>query len=258
MIDLKKEFDAPKITQKILKFFYVDRIFARSGYLLTSRTPLYGVLSTIPLLLAYEIMTLFVGNYELYYVRNFSDIIFKELLDLMGIHGPFAFGLLIIVIVTIIFYLREKNFKKLNLKYFLWIILESGLYAVIIGYISSKFTQILFLIINIKEVKDVGIMLSLGAGFYEELVFRVLFFGISAYTLILLKVRPYMAYLAAALFSSILFSWSHYLGGENFTIISAFYRFFMGLLLCVLYKLRGFGVIAYTHAIYDLMIILHH
>ena len=254
---MKKGFYLSKITQKILKFFYIDRIFARSGYLLSSRTPLYGLLSTIPLLLAYEIMTLFVGNYEIYYVRNYSDVVFKELLDLLGIHGPFAIGLFIIGVITLIFYLRDKEFKKLNLKYFIWIILESGLYAVIIGYISFKFTQILFLIINIKEFKDVGIMLSLGAGFYEELVFRVLFFGISAYTLILLKVRPFVAYLIAALFSSVLFSWSHYLGSEPFTITSAFYRFFMGLLLCVLYKLRGFGVVAYTHAIYDLIIILN-
>jgi len=202
-------------------------------------------------------MTLMVGNYEMYYVRNLSDIVFKELLNLLGIHGPFAIGLFIVGIITLIFYLRDKDFKRLQLKYFLWIILESGLYAVIIGYISSKFTQILFLIINIKDVKEVGIMLSLGAGFYEELVFRILFFGITAYTMILLKIRPYMAYIIAALFSSILFSWSHYLNGEQFTIISAFYRFFMGILLCVIYKLRGFGVAAYTHAIYDLIVILN-
>lgn len=247
----------PKIIDKILKFFYIDRIFSRSGYLLTSRTPFYGLLSTIPLLLAYEIMTLFVGNYELYYVRNYSDVIFKELLGLLGIHGPFAIGLFIIGVISIIYYLRDRESNRINLKYFIWIILESSLYAVIIGYISSRFTQILFLIIDIKEVKDVGIMLSLGAGFYEELVFRVLFFGISAYTLILLKVRPVNAYLIAALFSSILFSWSHYLGGEQFTFITAFYRFFIGLLLCGLYKLRGFGVVAYTHAIYDLIIIIN-
>ena len=247
-----------KILDKILRFFYIDRIFARSGYLVSSRTPFYGLLSTLPLLLAYELMTLFVGNYELYYVRNYSDVIFKELLGLLGIHGPFAIGLFIIGAISLIYYLRDRENQKINLKYFLWIILESSLYAVIIGYLSSKFTQLLFLIINIKEVKDVGIMLSLGAGFYEELIFRVLFFGISAYTLIMLKVRPFMAYVAAALFSSILFSWSHYLGGEQFTIISAFYRFFMGLLLCLLYKLRGFGVVAYTHAIYDLIIIFNN
>jgi len=68
-------------------------------------------------------------------------------------------------------------------------------------------------------------MLALGAGVYEELVFRGLLFGVSALALRRLKFPGWFAYVVAALFSSIAFSWFHYLGGEPFTFFPLFSGF---------------------------------
>jgi len=241
----------------ISKFLFLDRFFAKSGYLMSSRTPFYGLLSTIPLLLVYEFMTLFTGNYSDYSVRNFAEIIFKELLDQFGIHGTFAIALFIICVATLIFYLQDRKTLEFHFHYLLMIMLEGGLYAVIFGYLASTVTSLLFLSTIPAADPGLEIMLSLGAGFYEELIFRVFLFSGSAYTLVFLKMHPVKAWLLAALFSSLIFSWCHYLNGEPFTFSGAFFRFFMAILLCILYKVRGFGVVAYTHAIYDLMVIYY-
>lgn len=224
---------------------------------MSSRTPFYGLLSTIPLLLAYEFMTLFIGNYSDYSIRNFAEVIFKELLNQFGIHGTFAIALIIVCLTTLIFYLQDRKTLVFQFHYLFMIILEGALYAVIFGYLTSTVTSLLFLNMTPAGDRSLEIMLSLGAGFYEELIFRVLLFSGSAYTLILLKMHPVKAWLLAAVFSSIIFSWCHYLNGELFSFLSAFFRFFMAILLCILYKIRGFGVVAYTHAIYDLLVIYY-
>ncbi len=245
-----------KLSHKLIRFFYLDKIFAENGYLLSSRTPFYGLLITIPLLIVYEMMTLFVGHYENYSVRNYAEILFKELLDLLGLHGPVMFALLVIIVLAVVFYFRDQKHKKFSPSYLGYMFLESTFYAIFLGFIASRFTRMLFMVINPQD-QQVSIMLSLGAGFYEELIFRVLLFGITARTLILLKMQKFTAYLISALFSSVLFSWSHYMGSEQFQIISGFFRLFMGILFCVLYKLRGFGITAYTHALYDLFLLVN-
>jgi hypothetical protein len=236
---------------------FLDRLFAKSGYFMSSRTPFYGLLSTIPLLLGYEFMTLFTGNYNSYSVRNMAEVVFKELLNQFDIKGTFAIAILIVGIAALVFYLQDRKTLEFHLHYIFIIILESGIYAVICGYLASEVTSLLFLNMAPAVDRNLEIMLSLGAGFYEELIFRVLLFSGTAYTLILLKLTPVKAWLLAAFFSSLLFSWCHYMNGEPFTFSGAFFRFFMAILLCILYKIRGFGVVAYTHAIYDLLVIFY-
>ena len=43
--------------------------------------------------------------------------------------------------------------------------------------------------------------------------------------------------------------------GDLFTLNSFTYRFIFGLILNGLYLARGFGVAAWTHALYDVMVI---
>ncbi|HEX9659871.1 MAG TPA: CPBP family glutamic-type intramembrane protease, partial [Rhodothermales bacterium] len=66
------------------------------------------------------------------------------------------------------------------------------------------------------------------------------------------------AYLSAALIGAAIFSAVHYVGplGDPFTISSFAFRFLFGLMLNGLYILRGFGVVAWTHALYDVSIVV--
>jgi hypothetical protein len=55
----------------------------------------------------------------------------------------------------------------------------------------------------------------------------------------------------------VLFSGAHYVGplGDSFALPSFTFRFLFGLALNVLFLWRGFGVAAWTHALYDVMVV---
>jgi hypothetical protein len=100
----------------------------------------------------------------------------------------------------------------------------------------------------------VDVVLSLGAGFHEELVFRVLLFGGSVWLASrFLKRTPIWLVLAAALGSSLIFSAIHYLGplGDPLRLGSFLFRLLSGCYFVAVYRFRGFAVAVYTHAIYD-------
>ena len=52
-----------------------------------------------------------------------------------------------------------------------------------------------------------------------------------------------------------MFSSFHYIGIESFTPLSFTLRFIAGVYLSLIYINRGFGIVALTHAFYDLFVI---
>jgi hypothetical protein len=101
------------------------------------------------------------------------------------------------------------------------------------------------------------LMISLGAGIYEELLFRVLLVGMLAW-----MGRRLFGWggTAAGLFATVLgalvFSAFHYVGpyGDHLDLASFTFRAIAGVLFSGLYLLRGFGITAWTHALYDVVL----
>ena len=96
-------------------------------------------------------------------------------------------------------------------------------------------------------------MVSLGAGIYEELVFRVLLVsGVVALGTLLGWTRP-VSLAVAIVVSAVIFSGFHYVGplGDRLTLASFSFRAVAGLVLSGLFAARGFGITAWTHALYD-------
>jgi len=97
------------------------------------------------------------------------------------------------------------------------------------------------------------LVLSLGAGIYEELLFRVLLVsGLLALGMRLGWKRP-AAVSVAVVLAALIFSAFHYVGplGDTFTLASFTFRAVAGLILSGLYVARGFGIAAWSHALYD-------
>ena len=105
-------------------------------------------------------------------------------------------------------------------------------------------------------------MVSLGAGIYEELLFRVVLVGLLAVAArALLGWRPLTAGAVATLLGAAIFSAFHYVGpyGDRLELYSFAFRMVAGLFFSALYLLRGFGITAWTHALYDvLLLVLGH
>ena len=99
------------------------------------------------------------------------------------------------------------------------------------------------------------LVVSLGAGIYEELLFRVVVVGALMWgSRRLLRAGRGLAAGIAVVVSALVFSAFHYVGafGDTFTVASFTYRAIAGVAFSVLYVTRGFGITAWTHALYDL------
>ncbi len=96
----------------------------------------------------------------------------------------------------------------------------------------------------------------LGAGIYEEALFRLaLFSGIVA-VLRAVDLGQALSVILAALGSAVLFSTAHHIGpyGQAYSNWLFLFRMTAGLYFAFLYQLRGFGIAVGTHACYNLMV----
>jgi membrane protease YdiL (CAAX protease family) len=103
------------------------------------------------------------------------------------------------------------------------------------------------------------LVLSAGAGVYEELLFRLLLTGALFWTFDrALRLRRAVAGILAVLLSAILFSLFHHVGvfGEPFETHVFLFRLWAGLLLSAIFLLRGLAIAVYTHALYDILLFL--
>lgn len=100
-----------------------------------------------------------------------------------------------------------------------------------------------------------GVLLSIGAGLYEELLFRLL--GFAVLHLILADVMRLPAWLAMSgtvLLSATAFALYHCLGSEAFQWPSFVFRSVAGAVLGMIFLTRGFGITALSHVAYNLIL----
>lgn len=97
-------------------------------------------------------------------------------------------------------------------------------------------------------------VISVGAGVYEELLFRLV--AINLLSMILLDtfdMRPSFGIPIIILGSAVLFAAYHLLGGESFDAGRFTFRTAMGVYLAGIYIYRGFGITVGAHTVYDLL-----
>jgi hypothetical protein len=104
--------------------------------------------------------------------------------------------------------------------------------------------------------------MSLGAGFYEEAVFRVGLYGAGAALLLFLFNVSSAAYkfilrMVWATLAACIFSGWHYVGdlSESFDLTTFSFRAVCGLVFTLIYQFRGFAPAVWTHALYDLWVL---
>jgi len=226
-------------------------------YLKATRAPSYSLLFLLPLLVAYEGLALLINVHHTIEVRNGADVILQEFLRVLNVDNlPLAIVLVTIVIVgALATHMRVGT--RLEPQYFPAMFLESCVWALVLGSVSRRLVGI-FLSSPSVPITDglwTKIMLYLGAGVYEELVFRVLLVSLFLYALRhSVGLGSTCASLLAMIFASLLFSGFHHVGvlGEPFEVPVFMFRFFAGLVLSALYVTRGFGITAWAHSLYDL------
>ena len=252
------------------------------SYWHASRAPRYSLLFALPLLVAYELLAAFLALDAEVAFRNGADVLLKTLFSsVAGPHGPLVFGVALIGI-SLWFIGRDVNARGAprRLGVFALMAGESLALALVTGVVVGVATAQLLGGIGIAagavhdaipgalvalsvaappEGRLTGLMLSLGAGLYEELLFRVLLVGaLAAMAQRFAGLRPVPAGAIAAVIGALVFSAFHYVGqyGDPWELQSFTFRALAGLFFSVLYLLRGFGITAWTHALYDVFILV--
>ena len=241
----------------------------RAGnYFSLTRTATYSFLAALPLFLAYEVLILVVNQGTEMPIRVGADLWIKQAMAAMGATGVFSVGVAVLLIGTAIFVRERRKRLPIHGSYFMAMIGESLMYAILVAFLVSTVVGLVFPRaasvspgISGAGLQPLGtlnmLVLSIGAGLYEELVFRVLLVGGLFWTFRNFSADQNSAYIVAAVIGAIAFSAVHYIGplGDAFQMSSFFFRFLFGLALNALFLVRGFGVAAWTHALYDILVV---
>lgn len=227
-----------------------------NDYLTRSRNLPKSFLFILPLLVFYEIGIVIYGTET----KNAADVIVKKPFEIFGDNATLAFNSLIIIIsLCSIFYIEKKN--RLSCKIFIPMLFESIAYGFSLGYVTLFFVHgyLPFDISNLYVQNFIkGIIISLGAGIYEEILFRMLLLSILYFIIVkALRINPIIGSLCSILICAFTFSIMHYIepSGDSFSISSFSFRLVAGVILSAIFIFRGLGIAVYTHAIYDILII---
>ena len=229
------------------------------SYFLQTRSSFYSFLFTIPLFFIYEVGILFLSKDDILVVRNGADFLMRSILESFGIFGLYGLGAIFLIgfIITYIYFFNDKSNKSIRADYLFIMIFESVCWALILYFLLSKF--MLVLMNPIGKTITQQVTLAVGAGIYEEFLFRVMLIsgltGIIGFVFLWSeKVRK----AAALIIAAGIFSAFHFVGdyGDFFSMELFLLRFFAGIFLGILYIARGFGITAYAHCIYDLIVLI--
>ena len=199
-------------------------------------------------------------------VRNGADVLLTGLFSwMLGPRGPLVFMALVIG-GALWLIARDRRGGPVRAATLAAMLGESLVLALLFGLIVGTATAQLVgpfrsLAAGVGLDGDAlsRLTLSLGAGLYEELLFRVVVVALLANGCrLLFGASRLAAGIAGAVIGALLFSAFHYIGplGEPLQLESFVFRALAGLAFSGLYLTRGFGITAWTHALYDVAVLL--
>jgi hypothetical protein len=213
---------------------------------------------TLPIFVAYHLGVAFLP------VRNAADPVTAELRALAShsilLYAGLTLGVGIAFVAVLAVLGKREAIQK---KKFLFIALEGALYAFLMRFIGAYVVGSLRLGPAGQGGLFTSVVMALGAGFYEEIAFRVGFFGLGAFAIKKLfgKGPRTVAFTVTwAVIGACVFSGWHYVGplSDPFNLQSFVFRAVCGLTLTAIYAFRGFAPAVWTHALYDVWVMVLH
>jgi hypothetical protein len=273
------------------KPYSTDLLFnvINDSYLERTSRPIYAVLFLMPFIIFYELGTFFINTNFLnqYQIRVVAFVWLQQWLTSLGFGGKFAWVTPGLAAVVILLSQQITSGRKWNTCFsdFLVMAVESILLAVplivltlLLNTIGSPenpsistnsiYKSISLLSGLLTTENTIGqsiwanIVTGIGAGIYEELVFRLILICL---LMILfqdvIKLKHGNAIMLSVFISAGLFSAHHHIdfftGRENsidpFDWGEFIFRTIAGIYFAFLYAIRGFGITAGTHSFYNII-----
>lgn len=232
----------------------------RQSYARLAMRPLHVLVFLLPLMLLYEI-----GS-----IRYLSDPGHgvMETIGARGILGGFfdLFGVaslhlppILLAAVLLVWHTLEGDSWRVRPGVLLGMALESCIWMLPVLVFSHLIgTRMAGMAVS-PEIAEhswqAKLTLSVGAGIYEELLFRMILVAIVHTALVdLLKMGDGVGYVLAAGVSAVVFALYHDVARHDvpkFLFLSVAGGYF-----AALYIMRGFGIVVFTHALYDVVVLI--
>jgi hypothetical protein len=219
--------------------------------------PWSDLVLTLPMFIGYHLGVIFLP------IRNAADVVTRELVALAG-HDRAAYGGLTLAIglaFVVVLGLAGRG-HALRWQRFVLIALEGITYAVAMRLVAGYVVGRVFLGPELAGSFS-GVVMSLGAGFYEELLFRAVLFGgglriVGLFYPATTVARRMLLPIGWAVVTAGLFSAWHHVGplGEPFDAQPFIFRWVCGLVFVAIYAFRGFSPVVWTHTVYDLWVLV--
>jgi hypothetical protein len=234
-------------------------------YWSTTRRPVPCLAFVAPILLAYELGVLWLGGESAEALRTGADAWMRRGLASLGWtdHWLLPAALVGALVLWQAFSPQDWRFKPLAL---FGMGLESLVLAVALvglsrlvdlGFVALDRAGPVRLPLSAGSPHPVAPLIGfLGAGVYEEALFRLGLVPLFFATLRGLQAPQVLASSAAVTASALLFSLAHHAGtpGEAFTWFAFIFRWLAGVYFSWVFVVRGFGVAVGTHTAYDILV----
>lgn len=249
-----------------------------NGYFARTCRPFYALVFLLPFIIAYEILVLLVNPQLLTQpVSNIrgavvSFVWVQNFLYYVGMDTKSAwlFSPFVVVLTLLILQLFSGKSWKINFSDLLFMAMECLLLAMPLIVLALVLHRGSIAPANSASLLYDGssynlpmdLLTGIGAGIYEELIFRLILIGVAMlFFETILGVAKMKAIVISVIISSVLFSLHHhfvFLNGqfaisEKFTLIPFIFRTIAGVFFAVIFAARGFGITAGTHTFYDII-----
>ncbi len=235
-------------------------------YWALTRRPLPSLSLVLPLMLIYELGVLWQGGASAGSFRTGADAWMRHVLASLGLVDQWLLPLALVLILLgwQVASARDWRFSPSILPIML---LESCVLAVALvgvsrlidmsfAFLDPNPPPVLSVVSASNRMSFAPIIGYLGAGVYEEALFRLVLVPILFVLLRLLQTPQILASALAVTGSALLFSLAHHAGtpGEAFTWYAFIFRWMAGVFFAWIFVIRGFGIAVGTHTAYDILV----
>lgn len=233
---------------------------ASADYLDLSRKPLQILAFLLPLIVAYELALSFVLESQANVRTVLAHRYLVQFFDAFNIapQGGLHLGGVAVVVVLLTWHVLNRDSWNVNVKMLGYMAVEALILALpllVLGQVIQKAGAAAALAASTQPLDEMSLWskfaISIGAGLYEELMFRMLLIAVLHTLLVdVLKASHHLGAAIAIIVSAALFTWYHPLG-QSFQRLAFF--FLAGVYFGAVYVMRGFGIVVGAHALYDII-----
>jgi hypothetical protein len=246
-----------------------DRVQAPPPYRVASKKPLPILVFLLPLVIAYEAGLALLLRSSQGVLTNKAHETLLQFFDAFGTAatGGLYLGGAAIVVVLLVWHLLNRDPWRIDPVTPGLMAIESLVLTVpliVLGVVIGGSAAI-GSAAGAPASSDLATMsiwsklaISIGAGLYEELLFRMLLIaGLHTLLVDVGKLGPALGAGIAIAVSAAAFTWYHPLQGETggLSIQRIAFYFLAGLYFGLLYVVRGFGIVVGVHALYDIIVV---